>query len=430
MKRIIVLALAACMVLGAAFGASAAEFKASGYLYAGYDYYNVDQQDNRNNFSQRFRSQIDIIASEALSGTVYFEINQDWGYAGKTAKVGGGSGGQLGADGVNIQTKRAYMTFMVPNTAVKVRAGIQGLALPGAVAGSPIIDDDVAAIVASTSFGKVGATAFFARPYANYKSTDATYNKTKGTSDLFGAIVTADLGVVTVSPYAMVTNNGYKTFKDQNSTTPPVKFLDGKEAQWFGVAVESAPIENLTLAFDAIYGKVDSRDAGYFFAGKAAYATDFAVPAILAWYGSGADNAKGDNIMPVIGGLDFVPSTLVGFGAAANSADALFGSAVGKWGVSLQASEISFLEKVSHTVRVTYVQGTNDDDAFDATNPQSFDEWTGDDKAYEFDFVTTYAMYENLDLIVDLAYAITDLDDAAPKTDDVFKAAIGAKYNF
>ena len=44
------------------------------------------------------------------------------------------------------------MTFMVPSTSVQVRAGIQGLALPGAVAGSPILADDVAAIVASTAF--------------------------------------------------------------------------------------------------------------------------------------------------------------------------------------------------------------------------------------------------------------------------------------
>jgi hypothetical protein len=154
---------------------------------------------------------------------------------------------------------------------------------------------------------------------------------------------------------------------------------------------------------------------------------DFAVPAILAWYGSGVDE-NGDDMFPVInGGYNFVPTTLVGFGAAATSEDALFGSAAGKWGVSLQASEMSFIEKVSHTVRATYIQGTNDDDTAAAADLQN---WTTDDKAYEFDFVTTYAMYDNLDLIVDLAYVVTDLDDAAPSTDDVFKAAIGAKYNF
>ncbi|WP_027361999.1 outer membrane homotrimeric porin [Halodesulfovibrio aestuarii] len=403
MKRIIVLALAACMVLGAAFGASAAEFKASGYLYAGYDYLNVDNDGKKNDFSQRFRSQIDIVASESLSGTVFFEIDQTWGQA--NTKVGNNSGGALGADGVNIETKRAYMTFLVPSTSVQVRAGIQGLALPGAVAGSPVINHDVAAIVASTSFGKVDATAFFARPY------DADASST--TADLFGAIVSANLDVVTVSPYIMVSNNGH----DSGA-------LNGNEAQWYGVAVEATPIENLTLAFDGIYGAVESQDDGFFLAGKAAYATDFAVPAFLAWYGSGNDS-DGEGIMPTLEGLDFVPCTLVGFGAAATSSDALFGSAIGKWGVSLQASEMSFIEKVSHTVRATYIRGTNDDSlAADIEN------WSDDDSAFEFDFVTTYAAYDNLDIIVDLAYAVTDLDDAAPSTDDVFKAAIGAQYNF
>lgn len=418
MKRIIVLALAACMVLGASFGASAAEFKASGYLYAGYDYLNVDNAGKVNDFSQRFRSQIDIIASESLSGTVFFEIDQDWGYN-KAGNVGGGTGGAIGADGVNIETKRAYMTFMVPSTTVQVRAGIQGLALPGAVAGSPIIDDDVAAIVASTSYDNIGVTAFFARPIAGKDQFHAAGT----TADLFGAIVSADFDVVTVTPYFMFSNNG------QNSALgyDALGATAGKEAQWYGVAVEAAPIENLTLTFDGIYGKVDSLDAGYFVAAKAAYAMDFAVPAILAWYGSGLDD-DADNMFPVInGGLNFVPTTLVGFGAAATSEDALFGSAAGKWGVSLQASEMSFIEKVSHTFRATYIQGTNDDDFAAVADIAN---WTTDDKAYEFDFVTTYAMYDNLDLIVDLAYVVTDLDDAAPSTDDVFKAAIGAKYNF
>lgn len=408
MKRIIVLALAACMVLGATFGASAAEFKATGFLYAGYDYYSIDDVKKQNDFSQRFRTQIDIVTSEALSGTVYFEIDQDWGET-NAANAGGNTGGALGADGVNIETKRAYMTFLVPSTTVQVRAGIQGLALPGAVAGSPIINDDVAAIVASSSYDNLGVTAFFARPFDQGGSNQIV--------DLFGAIVTADLGVATVTPYLMFANTGDNAVNADGDAV-----LDNRNAQWYGVAVEAAPIENLTLAFDGIYGKLAGVDAGFFLAGKAAYTTDFAVPALLAWYGSGDDN-NGEGIMPVVGGYDFVPTTFVGFGAASASADALFGSAVGKWGVSLQASEMSFIEKVSHTVRATYLRGTNE-------NANGIENWSDDDSAVEFDFVTTYAMYDNLDLIVDLAYAVTDLDDAAASTDDVFKAAIGAQYNF
>lgn len=407
MKRIIVLALAACMVLGAALGASAAEFKASGYLYAGYDYYNIDEAGKMNDFSQRFRTQIDIVTSEALSGTVYFEINNTWGDA--------ASGGDLGTDGTNVQTRRAYMTFLVPSTSVQVRAGLQGFALPGAVSGSPILNDDVAAIVASTSFDNVGVTAFYARPEDNGTgfagSSDAAV-------DFFGAIVAADFDVVNVAPYFMLSSGSNEEI--------------ARDAQWYGVAVDAAPIENLTLAFDAMFGKASGEDAGFFLAGKAAYATDFAVPAFLAWYGSG-NGSDGEGIMPSFDGKDFAPTTFVGFGAVGTSADALFGNALGKWGVSLQASEITFLEKVSHTVRLSYIRGTNDDvAAADLTAAGNGDiaDWSDDDSAIEFDFATVYAAYDNLDVILDLAYAVTDLDDAAPDTDDVFKAALGVQYNF
>ena len=44
---------------------------------------------------QRIRLQLDAVASEALSGTVYFEIGtQKWGQA--------ATGGALGADGTNM----------------------------------------------------------------------------------------------------------------------------------------------------------------------------------------------------------------------------------------------------------------------------------------------------------------------------------------
>lgn len=405
MKRIIVLALATCMVLSAALSASATEFKASGMLYAGYDYSNADDYktaaSDLNQFSQRFRTQIDMVASENLSGTVFFEIDQTWG---KGGKLGAGSGGDLGADGVNVETRRAYMTFMVPNTAVKVRAGIQGLSLPGAVSGSPILADDVAAIVASTSFDNVGVTGFFARPFDTAKS--------ETTVDFFGAIVAADFGTVSVSPYFMFANVGNNAGK-----------LFNEDAQWYGVAVEAAPIENLTLAFDGMYGKVTDRDGGYLVAAKAAYATDFAVPAFVAWYGSGNDN-DGEGIMPTADGLDFTATTFVGFGAYGTSNDSLFGTALGKWGVSLQASEITFIENVTHTVRASYIQGTNEASS-DLTS------WGEDDSAYEFDFVTVYAAYPNLDFIVDLAYAGTDFDGgAANSVDNVYKAALGVQYNF
>ena len=80
MKRIMTLALAAAMVFGAATGASAIDFKASGQWILGMsageanfvDKHNGRHADSNDTFSasQRVRLQLDAVASEALSGTV------------------------------------------------------------------------------------------------------------------------------------------------------------------------------------------------------------------------------------------------------------------------------------------------------------------------------------------------------------------------
>mgnify|MGYP000001836766 CR=1 FL=1 len=73
--------------------------------------------------------------------TVFFEIgNQVWGS--NRAGVGGGA---LGADGANaIKVKRAYIDWMVPQTDLKFRMGIQGVTLPNKAGGSAIMDTDAA----------------------------------------------------------------------------------------------------------------------------------------------------------------------------------------------------------------------------------------------------------------------------------------------
>ena len=92
------------------------------------------------NAMQRVRLQLDAVASESLSGTVFFEIGaQTWGE--------NGSGGALGADANNVvKLKNAYIDWMVPQTDLKVRMGIQGIALPSMTTGSNVFNDDVAGV--------------------------------------------------------------------------------------------------------------------------------------------------------------------------------------------------------------------------------------------------------------------------------------------
>ena len=125
MKKLMTLALAAGMLLGAATGASAIDFKAKGQWLMGFAAgdgsfvshtnekgKNKQAKDQDDAFSamQRVRLQLDAVASEALSGTVYFEIgDQTWGQ--------NASGGALGADSTSVvELKNAYIDWMVPNT--------------------------------------------------------------------------------------------------------------------------------------------------------------------------------------------------------------------------------------------------------------------------------------------------------------------------
>ena len=180
MKKILTLMLAAGMLLGAASGAKAIDFKASGEWLVGFglgDGSLIKDVDNKKrhhedtfNAGQRVRLQLDAVASESLSGTVFFEIgDQMWGSNAEE------SGGALGADGKVVKVKNAYIDWMVPNTDLKLRMGLQAVAMPNVAGGSAIMDGDAAAVVASYQFNdNVGLTALWMRPLNdNYTGTNA-----------------------------------------------------------------------------------------------------------------------------------------------------------------------------------------------------------------------------------------------------------------
>lgn len=118
----------------------------------------------------RVRLQLDAVASEALSGSIYFEIGAaTWGRAGK--------GGALGTDGSNItKVKHAYLDWLIPGTDIRTRMGLQRIFLPDyASEASQVFDADVAGISVSVPFNEtVGLTAFWARPFNDNWTDDGT----------------------------------------------------------------------------------------------------------------------------------------------------------------------------------------------------------------------------------------------------------------
>ena len=183
-----------------------------------------ERRQRNDNFEARQRMQIwaDFVASENLSGTVHFRIGQTvWGRS-NAANTGGGAGGALDTDGVNIRVRQAYIDWLVPNTRVSVRMGLQTIALPATRLGSNVLNANVAGVtVASPITDWMRVTAFWIRPYhqqMNDQGVNDGFNTADGNgmlrwgglsrnvntaSDFFGLVLPMNFTGVRVSPWAM-----------------------------------------------------------------------------------------------------------------------------------------------------------------------------------------------------------------------------------
>ena len=366
--------------------------------------------------------QLDAVASESLSGTLYFEIgNQHWG---KNSQ-----GGALGADGTDvIKVKRAYLDWLVPNTDLKFRMGLQGVTLPNKAGGSAVMDTDVAGVTASYTFNEnVALTALWARPfndnYSEYHAYDANgndlgrvrskynYDNFLDNMDLFALMLDLKFDGVQATPwvmYGMAGRNAWDAidrglFNDGSpdktlSVYPTMGVYDpmtGTYANnfnygryvygsmfWAGLPVAITMWDPLNIEFDINYGYVESQgryDAvkkytagwgktvrgntqrqGWLAKALVEYKMDWGVPGIFGWYASGDDgNVKnGSERMPSVAPMGNFTS-FMGDGNMGWWLNDYNTSYAGTWGIGLQIRDMSFMEDLKHTFRVAYWGGTN-----------------------------------------------------------------------
>ena len=413
------------------------------------------------------RLQLDAVASEALSGTVFFEIGaQTWG---KDSK----NGGALGADGNDVvKLKNAYIDWMVPQTDLKVRMGIQGVALPSMTTGSNVFNDDVAGVVASYQFNEnVGLTALWARPFNDNfegwykdgydKGYEANY---MDNVDVFALLLPLSFDGVKVTPWGMMAAIGPNAFakqkydKDDNpdgrnyfdvagtSNKYPAAgmfpvggarhkdgSLDNKKlnsygtAWWAGLTGEVTMWDPFRIAWDFNYGSVQYDDSrlnrqGWLASLLFEYKMDWGIPGLYGWYGSGDDgNVKNGSermpsIVPMGNFTSFMGDGNYGWMWVDNSLEY-----AGTWGLGLQVRDMSFLEDLKHTFRVAYWGGTNSTSmAKYMNNAYSWNEgWgsnaspylTTNDGLLEFNLVNSYQMYENFDVNLELGYIANFMDN-------------------
>ena len=490
MKKLMTLALAAAMMLGAATGANAIDFKAKGQWIMSFDYgmhgdfakskaarnsgY-TNSKGNEDEFEarQRVRLQLDAVASESLSGTVFFEIgDQLWGQ--------NETGGALGADNNSVvELKRAYIDWMVPQTDLKVRMGIQGLALPAFTTNaSQILDDDVAAVTLNYQFNEnVALTAFWARPYNDnagyykngYVGLDGSsqYKNYMDNMDMFAVLLPLTFDGVKVTPWVMYAAMGPGMFDWKRDADGAITDLASfgsawnraaagltsgffgmdpldsyGNAFWAGVTGEVTYWDPFRIAWDVNYGSASYANEkmnreGWLASLLLEYKLDWGTPGIYGWYGSGDDSnpKNGSERMPVVsanGNNDF--SNFAFNGNPYIARECVLGSTmVGTWGIGARLKDVSFLEDLKHTLRVNFMGGTNAPKmakyvgyndltagkrgmnadylhmGADAFDPIYL---TTEDYALEVGLTNTYKMYDNFTVMLDAAYIAMWLDDS------------------
>lgn len=482
MKKIATLLLAAGLVFGAATGASAIDFKAKGQWIMSFDYgmnghftggngmtgYNKSEDEFEAN--QRVRLQLDAVASESLSGTVFFEIGKNtWGRA-DNDKNGNGGGGALGADSSQvIKLKNAYLDWIVPQTDLKVRMGIQGMALPSFTTGSNVFNDDVAGITASYQFNEnVGVTALWARPWNDNYNTGKSGKQSNymDNVDVAALLVPLTFDGVKVTPWVMYAAIGPNAFRNDDGYFNNFSGTSGKFARagmipvggahhkdgalansrvgeygnaiWAGVTGEVTMFDPIRIAWDVNYGaasydKSRLNRSGWLASLLAEYKLDWAIPGIYGWYGSGDDNnpANGSERMPSLS----VNNNNNGFSNFAFNGnpyiarEATLGySMAGTWGIGARLKDMSFLEDLKHTFRVNVIGGTNSPSMAKKMTRATWENsplaansgaagmdplyMTTMDYAMEVGLTSTYQMYENFTIMLDAAYLATWLDQS------------------
>ena len=432
-KMCMVTLLAAGMLMGVAGGAKAIEFKAKGEWLVGFGVgdgnlskHTKDKDGNKTKTndqdqfgaSQRVRLQLDAVASEALSGTVYFEIgDQNWGKAEE--------GGALGADGRTVEVKNAYIDWVIPQTEARLRMGIQTTTLPNVAGGSAVMDADAAALTANYKFNdNVGLTFMWARPVNdnfsnNYIDLNNNQSSTEKANyldnlDLFMLSMPLSFDGVDATPWAMYGMRGKNALRgleavnnadpwstnDGNlgltlpgltpgfnyaGSTPLTASSTSKQYGslfWAGLPVSLSMFDPLHIEFDINYGYAEAMGRydvlkrgeetvrastgrqGWLAKALVEYKLDWATPGIFGWYASGDDgNIKnGSERMPSIAGAgnftSFIGDGNLSWSPVARGCDWTM-SYAGTWGIGAQLKDMSFMEDITHTFRLAYWGGTN-----------------------------------------------------------------------
>ena len=438
MKRIALAILAIAFVIGSVAPSFAVEMNVRGNWRAAASFWDVDADNNSGETfraRQRARLYFDFIASENLKAVLGLEIGDiTWG----------NGDGALATDGVNLETKHAYIDFKLPNTEVSIRAGLQGLYIPGNL-GSPILDDDAAALMITAPINDmVGITAGWARIADMNDGTGADEYTNKDEYDTFALIVPVTADGFSVTPYFLYSMIGQNVGSDivvanslglDNDDIALPDMTDDATMWHAGFSAKVDMLDPIVIMMDAAYGslstEIDNEDfdiKGYFFDLAVDYKMDFMTPEMFFYYTSGAGDDDDElSVFPAIS-PDVNFSSFGTDGSALGEGDVLFDTpaACPIWALGLKLKNISLVEDLSHTFTIYYAKGTSDSDSIYGGDDDGL--ISEDDSFVEVNFDSKYQIYDELAAYLELGYINFDMDDDS--IDNAYKAALGIRYDF
>lgn len=422
MKRFVILALALAFVMSAAV-ANAGEVAQKGEIHFNMGWTdNLDFMDNGGEGNQeddlqaesRARHYIDFITSETLKMTLGFEYDMLWG-----------NNVDRGADDNLFELKRAQLAWVVPNTGLNMVWGVQGLALPAAVGGNPIYNDDAPGITASYKFNDMlAATAFWMR-FENdeYGSTasEAAAGQQDDESDIFGLVLPVSLDGASFSPYFVYGMIGNDV--GTSHINPGVSATTSTTAYWVGTDLKVSAFDPIVFLADLQYGQSnndgdDTNEAsGWRVDAALAYKMDMMTPTVIFNYGSGNDSdaSNGFEVMPYVQtssnwGVSNM-GTAGGNGGTNTGQDAILTqSGAGLVALGFALADIKLLDGMTNDVRLLWYKGTCDVAQGENYSGLGFSD---EDTAWEFNFDTEYQLYENLSAGFEIGYISVDYDDNA-----------------
>ena len=204
------------------------------------------------------------------------------------------------------------------------------------------------------------------------------------------------------------------------------------DAWWFGLTGDLTMFDPFRFAWDFTYGSVQNHDtgrlnrSGWLASVLFEYKMDWAIPGIVAWYGSGDDSnpANGSERLPTFGGNNTNSFSNFAFdGDPYIARDAVLGNSMaGTWGIGARLKDMSFVENLKHTFRVNFMGGTNspkmgrklaEHGIYANSGALGMEAMylTTEDQALEIGLTNTYKMYDNFLINLEADYIAMWLED-------------------